>query len=263
MSNFPGSSAGGAQIVCRNVRGSEVDAALRLILSTPYGAAETIQIDDFLRFAEQRSVDLKTLKIAEQLGQMKWAALPLVSPGRTMLIFAPSIALAPSQHEAAKTLTREIVDEYRHQEVDLAQVLIDPESPGVRELYESCGFWALAELVYLQRRLSGPAGRVELPAGMQFVNYSSQTHDQFSQIIAASYRDSLDCPRLNGLRKIEDVVAGHKATGDFDPGTWYLLREGEVALGVLLLSRAPRSDSMELVYLGLAPEAWAGGWRGC
>jgi mycothiol synthase len=255
VSNIATSSAADEKILCRAVRADEIDAALRLILSTAYGAAETIQIEDFLRFAEQRNVDLKTLKVAEELGQMKWAALPLVSAGRTMLIFAPSAAPLPSQIEAAKKLTCEVVAEYRHREVDLAQVLIDPDAPAVRALYEACGFWALAELVYLQRRLSGPIARVELPAGMTFVAYSPSTQEEFARTIAASYRDSFDCPRLNGLRKIEDVVAGHKATGEFDPSQWLLLREGAAALGVLLLSRAPRSDSMELVYLGLAPEA--------
>jgi ribosomal protein S18 acetylase RimI-like enzyme len=73
--------------------------------------------------------------------------------------------------------------------------------------------------------------------------------------VLASYQDSLDCPALNGRRNVEDILAGHKATGMFDPTTWLVLREGESPLGVLLLSESLRGDAVELVYLGLAAAA--------
>jgi ribosomal protein S18 acetylase RimI-like enzyme len=57
---------------------------------------------------------------------------------------------------------------------------------------------------------------------------------------------------LNGRRNIEDVLAGHKAAGEFDPALWFLLlAPGGVPAGVLLLSRSTRTDALELVYLGL------------
>jgi len=73
--------------------------------------------------------------------------------------------------------------------------------------------------------------------------------------VAATYEGSLDCPRLNGRRDIEDVLSSHKSAGEFDPKLWFLLRERETPLGVLLLSESLRSDSIELVYLGLTPAA--------
>jgi mycothiol synthase len=54
---------------------------------------------------------------------------------------------------------------------------------------------------------------------------------------------------------MEDVLAGHKASGEFDAGLWMLLYEGDAPRGALLLSRAQPADALELVYLGLAPEA--------
>ena len=60
-----------------------------------------------------------------------------------------------------------------------------------------------------------------------------------SRTIARDVRRSLDCPSLNGLRDMEDVVAGHKASGDFEPGLWTLLLERGEPLGVLLLSSPP------------------------
>jgi hypothetical protein len=77
----------------------------------------------------------------------------------------------------------------------------------------------------------------------------------FERAILQTYRQSLDCPGLNGLRDITDVIDGHRATGEFNPHFWHLLHRGEESLGVLLLSPMPQTDAVELVYLGLCPDA--------
>ena len=90
---------------------------------------------------------------------------------------------------------------------------------------------------------------------MEIENYSARTHQLFQQTIARSYEQSLDCPGLSGMRKMEDVMAGHKGTGEFDPSLWFLLMENYEPLGVLLLGPAVHADALELVYLGLTPAA--------
>jgi RimJ/RimL family protein N-acetyltransferase len=51
------------------------------------------------------------------------------------------------------------------------------------------------------------------------------------------------------------VIVGHKAAGEFDPQNWMVLMQGERPAGVLILSRVPASDALELTYIGLAPFA--------
>src|SRR5690606_2604680 len=92
-------------------------------------------------------------------------------------------------------------------------------------------------------------------APLRAVTYSPDTHADFAATVQASYEQSLDCPALNGLRDIEDVLAGHRATGDFDPNLWTLLLEHDRPIGVSLLARLPYADSCELVYFGLVPAA--------
>ena len=75
-----------------------------------------------------------------------------------------------------------------------------------------------------------------------------------------SYQQSLDCPLLNGLREIGDVIAGHQASGEFNPRFWFVLSERDMPRGVVLLNRVPRTDTAELVYFGLAPAARGAGW---
>src|SRR5256885_2868076 len=91
---------------------------------------------------------------------------------------------------------------------------------------------------------------------MNWDTYSPATHGDFARTITATYEASLDCPRLNGMRGIEDVIAGHKSAGEFDPKLWFLLRDGSQApVGAMLLNRSPRTEALEMVYLGLVPGA--------
>jgi GNAT superfamily N-acetyltransferase len=233
----------------------ELEAALRLILSTARGPADDDQILDFLQFAAQRKIDLQALRIVEEAGELRWVILPMVSPGRTMMLFSPALPPTPLQQPAAHALIDHLLMEYAQRDIHLAQALLDPRETSYHALYRAHGFWDLAELVYLQKPVRGPQPPPAPPPGFQLHTYGPQTEGLFKRIILASYRQSLDCPRLAGLRHIDDIVAGHQATGEFDPGLWFALTQGGKGRGVLLLSRTPRSDAMELVYLGLAPEA--------
>jgi RimJ/RimL family protein N-acetyltransferase len=113
----------------------------------------------------------------------------------------------------------------------------------------------LAELIYLQCEIRSSITAPIMPHGFSWENYSSVTHGKFARTIQATYENSLDCPTLSGLRQIEDVIASHKASGEFDPNHWFLLYERENPVAVLLLAHSPRTDAMELVYLGLTPPA--------
>jgi ribosomal protein S18 acetylase RimI-like enzyme len=236
----------------RPVERQEIHAALRLILSTSGASASEEQVVDFLRFALYRGIDLKDIWVADSAGKMQWAILPVLSPGRTMLLFAPSFAPPRLQNGCICPLIERILEHYRSRAIDLAQVLIDPTEAAAVQMYQACGFGHLAELIYLDRevrRCSDPA----LPPGYAWQTYSGQTHPDFARAVSASYEGSLDCPHLNGRRNIEDVLAGHKAAGEFDPSLWLLLRYGATPAGVMLLNRSTRSDAIELVYLGLIP----------
>jgi len=53
---------------------------------------------------------------------------------------------------------------------------------------------------------------------------------------------------------MEDVIAGHKAVGEFDPALWFVLLEHHhEPVGVSLLNQSRNSDAIELVYFGLSP----------
>ena len=229
---------------------------MRLILSPPGGTADARSVQEFIQFAQDRGIDFGGLHVAQRGGKLVSGILPVVSPGRTMLLLCP----AGNQGKGTDAATARLIDPVcRHgasRGIELAQTLIDPQDEALATLFTVGGFAKMAELHYLQGQPgAADASFPPLPAGMAWTAYSAENHELFGQVILQSYQNSLDCPALNGRRDIDDIIAGHQASGIFDPQLWFLLREGERPLGVLLLSESLRSDSIELVYLGLIPAA--------
>jgi hypothetical protein len=74
-------------------------------------------------------------------------------------------------------------------------------------------------------------------------------------LLRRTYEGTLDCPGLSELRADDDILDGHLHAGEFDPSLWFMLHDGPRPIGALLLSPSAATDSVEVVYLGLAPEA--------
>jgi ribosomal protein S18 acetylase RimI-like enzyme len=125
-------------------------------------------------------------------------------------------------------------------------------------MFEAAGFLDLAQLSYLER----PISRVSplpprWPAGVRtrVEPYREALDGDLATILNLSYEETLDCPGLYGLRRTEDIIAGHKATGRFEPSLWTLLWVDEQPAGVVLINPFPGYKTSELVYIGLAPFA--------
>jgi len=224
---------------------------LRLILGAGGSAASSEHVSEFITYAQQRGINLGDVWIAERGGQIISGMLPVVSPGHTMLLLMP---MEHSADIAADVLLDEVCHQFSNRGVRLAQALLDPAEPAMEKRLIAHRFRRMAELLYLQVAVK-PVPSPALPEGFTWQTYSPQSHALFAQTVTSSYHGSLDCPGLNGVRDIEDVLSGHKSAGEFDPRFWFVLTEGDQGRGVLLLSRLPNCDATELVYLGLTPEA--------
>jgi mycothiol synthase len=244
---------GSAPCHLRPARESEVEGAVRLIAAWSATWSDEQQVKEYLHLARLHRADLGGIWVAEQGGHLISAVLPVVSPGRTMLLFPPLHVRGEFRERVTRQLIEAVCDRAVAEGVQLAQVLLEVHDSLSFPLVASCSFKRLAELLYLQAHVREPRP-VARPENWTLETYRSEFRESFKAIILESYRQSLDCPALNGLRDIDDIVAGHMATGEFDPNLWFMLQEHGQGIGVLLLSRVPRSDVMELVYLGIPPE---------
>jgi ribosomal protein S18 acetylase RimI-like enzyme len=184
---------------------------------------------------------------------MMACCLCIDSPGRTSSIFIPSSHHLAEGFDAALLLLEQAAAAGRERGIRLLQAIVDPQSQSELACYRAAGFEPLSRLLYLESELPRPLPR-DLPgADLQWTSYSDAVHEQFARAIQATYEDSLDCTMLNGHRHIDDVIAGHKATGRFDPRFWLLARRENEPVGVLLLAHLPERGSWEVVYMGVLP----------
>jgi len=159
----------------------------------------------------------------------------------------------PFHEEVLKRLLEEVCHRAAGEGVHLAQILLDDQKSRICSLLLSCGFAPLAELLYMQVAIPRNLHPPVLTRNLRWLTYSPATEALFARTILGSYQQSLDCPALNGKREIGDILAGHRATGSFDPQLWFALCEGDEPLAVLLLACVPHADMIELVYLGIPP----------
>jgi len=246
------SGANASAWVSRPAHASETDDALALVLGSPNSPASMAQIGEFKQFAHQREIDLRELWVFGSGNRLAWAVLPIYSPGRTILLLTPSEL--PRQGDVSP-LVDAVCLAAASRGVHLAQLLADPSDGQLQQTFNRSGFIHIAELLYLQSALRRVPAPPRMAEGLSWQTYSDQSHPLFCRAILRSYIQSLDCPALAGLRDIEDIVAGHRSSGEFDPQYWHVLLDAEEPIGVVLLTRVPRVEMAELVYLGVVPEA--------
>ena len=134
---------------------------------------------------------------------------------------------------------------------------MEPAETVERDALLSAGFFELATLQYLARSVPKepltPAA--SWPADITVEPYRSELQGAVIQVLEQSYIDTLDCPKLCGLRRTDDIFMGHYHTGQFEEDLWTVLMiDGEPG-GVLMLNPCQGHDTIELVYIGLAPIA--------
>lgn len=244
-----------ATALVRPVGAGEIEPALRMLLGSGGQPCEPHIAADFEHLAAHRRIDLTALQIALMGDRLIAAALPVHSPGGTSLLMLSTSGGSAGIAKCISRCAAAVIDALRPGPPLLVQTLLEVNEAPVARALQAIDFETLATLIYLQRPCDRPIPAPTLPPGLTQVLYSPQTHDLFCEAVTATYAQSLDCPPLHGRRAIEDVIAGHKGSGEFDPNLWICLLENGRPVAPLLLSRVSGHPTMELVYVGLAPSA--------
>lgn len=234
---------------------------LTLVLNQPGIQARELeaQVKALLSYLQDRPSSADAQYVALAGRSLIAAVICLDSPGRSALVFVPSMQLHPRRRDVVIELLDCLVKAGRQRGARLFHVLAPLDSPADASLLAAAGFDRLAELIYLERPSTLPVRAEPDPADLTWTCYDQTTHRLFAEVIQSTYEGSLDCPQLFGHRDIEDIIAGHKDAGEFDPQRWFVLRERGQPVGCLLLARVRHRSALELVYMGLAPEARGGG----
>lgn len=136
----------------------------------------------------------------------------------------------------------------------ILQSILEVAPTPIEQYLTSASFRQLAELEYL----SGPAERFPtspLSGRIGLVAYRPEFRAQLEKVVEATYRGSLDCPELDDLRSIDDVLDGYRAAGDLGESGWYFVRHERQIVGCLILAYHQEINQAELVYCGLTSES--------
>ena len=175
-------------------------------------------------------------------------------PGRTAAVWPP-----PGDCSASHALLDEAGRFLDEQEISLAQVLLSTQAEGIAKLLSSSGFQHLTDLQYLfvdEQRL--PAN--EPKNTLHFEPAAGEQPDRLCRLVEQTYQGTCDCPAINGVRTMQDVLTGYQATGIYDPQQWYFVQHQQQDVGVLLLNQHPPGMNWELVYMGVIPTARGNGF---
>ena len=137
----------------------------------------------------------------------------------------------------------------------LGQALLTPDEKHLGACLVRNGFAHVTRLCYFRHYLDLPIKLLLAKEQLTFQSYRRADKKLFCDVLARTYEGTLDCPEVNGVRSIDEVIVGHQAQGKYDAGRWWLAFAGAVPIGVLLLVEMPEAQYWELAYVGVIPEA--------
>jgi mycothiol synthase len=174
-----------------------------------------------------------------------------LQPGCAAQVWLPRLVAGESADTAIRLLQASNV-QLHAENVELSQMLFAEISESDEELLLRGGYSYLTDLLYLAC-LSEKFPATQPRSSLAFLPYEPEHRELLKKLIDATYRDSLDCPRLNDVRDLENIVQGYQSAGVFRPELWSIVQSEGHAAGCLLLTDHPEYDNVELAYMGVIP----------
>jgi GNAT superfamily N-acetyltransferase len=229
-------------------------AALHLALdATPAKTGKSARpVQELLDATNRAGAALDLVFSAYNRRRMESAVVAFSGGGSAAIVYVPQSHVTKRAAQGMRACALALYDVTAERGIKLLEVLVDSTAEDVARALEGCGFRYLTRLTYMNRSIPGPPFDSEYACDLQWDCYAPERDGLFLRALEATYTESLDCPELTGIRTTEEVLAGHRATGVFDPANWWVVRQGDEPAGVLLLCGVPRQAALEIVYLGVA-----------
>lgn len=226
---------------------------VRLVLAgnAPGSAESELAIQRTLRMRREGRIPVHAIAAVAN-GTAVTAILVVESGGDAALVYLPQARPRDCEDPALVTILSQLAPFARHRGLSLLQVLTAFDSLHARML-RGAGFRYLAELIYLERPTSAEIPAYRTSAALEWRCYDERDQAHFVDALAQSYVGSLDCPGLNGIRETHRILEGHKATGVYDPGGWFLATCGDDVAGVIVTAGVEERSALEVVYMGVSP----------
>lgn len=236
-------------------RTAELAPAFRLLFNRlPPEEADT-RLANALHLVQTGELDPQGIFVLRGDTELLGALVCLAVPGASALVWPPSCVADAHQLEREDLLMRHAVQYLRQRGVKIAQALLAPVEAPLGAALERNGFPHITHLWYMQHDLEIPVQWLTLPARLEFEPYEPGNAALFHKTLWHTYDETQDCPEVNGVRTIDEVIVGHQAQGLYDPDRWWLTTLEGKPVGVMMLMQLPETGDWDVSYMGVVPEA--------
>jgi ribosomal protein S18 acetylase RimI-like enzyme len=175
-------------------------------------------------------------------------------PGASGLVWPPETKKLAGAVRVEDDLVRHSSGWLRAQGSRLGQALLVADEIHLAAALERNGFRHTTALWYMRREMSLAIPRAE-QSRLSLLAYDAIDAALFASTLLRTYEGSRDCPEVNGVRTINEILDGHSADTAANFSHWWLAFEGERPVGVLLANESPEWVSWEIAYIGIVPQA--------
>lgn len=222
-------------------------AALERALAQTPEAGRAARVAHCRELLAHGVLDPRGVLVAREHAAIVAAQVCVPLAGSACLFWLPA-----SRDDVAEALVQAGLDWCRGWHCKLAQALANDAEMCVVDPLLRGGFRPITRLCQLERQLDDLPLRAD--SNLRFETYRPSLAADFAATLEQSYEGTLDCPELNGRRSMDEILAGHRGQGRFDPQFWWLAFAGDRPAGVVLLVEMPDGVTWELAYLGIVPQ---------
>jgi ribosomal protein S18 acetylase RimI-like enzyme len=232
-------------------RPEEREAAFRLILQ---GSEDhESRIANALRLVELGELKESGILVVRRPLGLSGAMVCLPIPGAGALVWPPRAVPGSEQAEIEDCLARHALAWLRQCGAKLAQALLVKGDVPLAAPLERNGFRRVTSLCYMRAEPTSPPP--DIGPRLDFQPYDPADAGPFHATLLRTYEGTLDCPEVTGVRDIAEIIAGHRAPDGAEMDHWWLALERDRPAGVLLLTETAGSETWEVAYVGVVPEA--------
>jgi ribosomal protein S18 acetylase RimI-like enzyme len=242
------------RLVIRPARESELNAALEIVFHHHAAAERQTRSRNALRLIQEGELDPAGVLVALDSSRLCGAMVCLGVPGASAMVWPPQAVAGANTVEVEDQLLDHGMQWLWLLGTRLVQALLLPTESELAKPLLRTGFRHVTNLEYLRHTLRLLDNGPRSPSLLTFVSYAKCDRHLFDQTLLSTYRDTLDCPEVNGVRDVEEIIEGHRSQGMHDPERWWLAFYYGQPAGVLLLTDVPDWNGWDVSYVGVVPE---------
>jgi ribosomal protein S18 acetylase RimI-like enzyme len=238
-------------LVIDQARPDEWVAAFELAYQRTPTSVRQLQVMQALHLLETGFLDPQGIWVARRGASVCGVQTCVPLGGASFLFWLPETRFVPG---TADLVIEAALAWCREQKGKLAQAIVAPADAARAAPLLRHGFAHVAQILYLEHDLQALPAVPVSPLPVHCEPYGSANETPFRAALARTYESTLDCPELNGVRSIDEILASYQAARAGRQGPWWLIRAGDNPIGVVIITELSEAGVWDFSYIGIVPE---------